>query len=80
MENNSTNSTREALVNDISNLKRDVTQVAQDVKDHAGAHVEATKQRINDKVQAVRDAAAARPLLVLGIGFLIGFILGVRRR
>ncbi len=80
MENNSTSHTREALVKDISALKRDVVQVAQDVKHHAEAHVDATKQHINKKVQAARDAMSAQPLALIGIGFLLGFILASRRR
>jgi len=80
MENHTTDRTRETLVKDLSTLQRDVTKVAQDVKAHAGAHVDATKQRINEKVQAARDAVTARPLTLLGIGFLIGFIVASRRR
>ena len=80
MENNSTDQTREALATDIANLKRDVAQIATDVKQHAGAQVEATKSHINQKVQSFKDYATERPLAVFGVGFLVGFIVALRLR
>jgi ElaB/YqjD/DUF883 family membrane-anchored ribosome-binding protein len=79
MENN-TSPTRENLVKDISALQRDVTQIAEDLKAHAVAKVEATKQRIHEKVESARAAVSSRPLAILFVGFLIGFIIGSRRR
>lgn len=80
METSATTQTRETLVNDVEQLKRDVTQVAQDVRSHANAHVDETKQRVNETISNVRETLLANPLYVLGAGFFIGFLLGVRFR
>jgi hypothetical protein len=80
MENHSTAETRETLVRDLSNLKRDVTQIANDVREHSGAHVDAAKKHLADQVQSLRDAVSRQPLVLLGTGILIGFFLASRRR
>jgi len=76
----STTQTREALVNDVKQLKHDVTQVAQDVRNHASAHVDETRQRVNETISTVRESVAANPWYVLGVGFFLGFLAGVRFR
>jgi ElaB/YqjD/DUF883 family membrane-anchored ribosome-binding protein len=80
MENHSTADTREALVKDVDKLKQDAAQIAQDVKAHATAHVDATRQRFKDAVSAAQARAAAHPFTILGIGFAVGFVFGSRRR
>ncbi len=81
MKNNHlTRHTRETLVNDVDNLKRDARQIADDVKKHAVAHVDETKQRINATIDLVRNYATAHPLTLLGCAVAFGFILGRRRR
>ena len=67
MENNTTH-TAEALAKDLAALKRDVARLAEDVKHHAGAHVDATRQIIHEKINLAREAAASRPLVILGAG------------
>jgi hypothetical protein len=80
MENSSTEKTGEVLGKDLTNLKKDVAQIAADVKQHGRAHVEATKELINEKIKLAREAAAARPLAIFGVGFLIGFLFALRCR
>jgi ElaB/YqjD/DUF883 family membrane-anchored ribosome-binding protein len=80
MENHTTDSTRKTLLKDVDELKRDAVQVAQDVKDHATAHVNQTKQQVVDKIQSVRDNFAEKPWTLIGIGFAVGLLVGVRLR
>ena len=80
MENHTTSKTREALFQDVDKLKRDAVQVAQDVRNHATAHVDETKQRVTHAIQTARETLTTHPLTLLGIGFGIGLILGVRIR
>jgi hypothetical protein len=54
MENHSISDTRAAISKDVENLKRDAAQIAQDVKEHASAHVGQAKQRVSDHFVAVR--------------------------
>jgi ElaB/YqjD/DUF883 family membrane-anchored ribosome-binding protein len=79
MQNPTTTATREALIKDVDHLKRDAVKITQDVKDHAVAHVDETKKKINDTLQQFRVQVAAYPLAVLGVGLFIGFLLGTRR-
>ncbi len=74
------NTTSETLIKDLNALKKDVNQLAADVKHQAGAHVDATRQMVVDKIQLAREAAAARPLFILGTGFLLGFLFALRVR
>lgn len=76
MENHTTSDTGEALTKDLAALKRDVTKIATDLKHHAGAHVDATRQRINDKLQMAKD----RPAAIFIGGFLLGFLFALRLR
>jgi ElaB/YqjD/DUF883 family membrane-anchored ribosome-binding protein len=78
--NNSTTDTREALVKDVAKLKQDATQIAQDVKAHAQAHVDKTKKRFNDAVGNAQATLAAHPLAILATGLVLGYIFGARRR
>jgi hypothetical protein len=80
MEKNTIENTSEVLAKDLANLKSDVAQIATDVKHHAKAHVDTTRQLINEKIQLARDAATARPLALLGAGFLLGFLVALRLR
>jgi chaperonin GroEL (HSP60 family) len=76
----STSDTRETLVKDVNQLKQDATRIAQDVKAHANAHVDETKRRLNDALNAVQARLAERPLLLLGVGFVLGYVFAGRRR
>jgi hypothetical protein len=80
MEKNPTENTGEVLAKDLTNLKKDVAQIAADVKHHAKAHVDTTRQLINEKIKLAREAAAARPLAIFGVGFLCGFVFAMRHR
>jgi outer membrane murein-binding lipoprotein Lpp len=68
------------LNKDIAALKHDVAKIASDMKRHAGARVDATKQIVTDKIQLAREIAAAKPLLILGAGFFLGFLFALRCR
>ena len=70
--------TGETLANDIQTLKKDVAQIAYDLKGHAGAHVDTARQFLTDHVQSARDMAGDKPLAVLAIGFLLGFVFALR--
>ena len=78
MENRLTAKTAEALNQDVDRLKRDAARVVQDVREHANAHVEETRQRVNDTFDSVREKLAANPLYLLGFGFALGLLLGLR--
>jgi ElaB/YqjD/DUF883 family membrane-anchored ribosome-binding protein len=80
MENNTTASTREALVKDVDSLKQDATNIVRDVKAHATAHVDETKKRVNDAFSAAQARVAAHPFAILGIGLALGYVFGARRR
>jgi ElaB/YqjD/DUF883 family membrane-anchored ribosome-binding protein len=80
MENHTTSKTREALLHDVDKLKRNAVQVAQDVRDHATAHVDETKQRVTDTILTVRETLTTHPLSLLGIGFVMGLFFGLRFR
>jgi len=78
MENHATTKTRETLLHDVDKLKRTAAQVAQDVRDHATAHVDETKQRVTDTFETVRENLVTHPLSLLGIGFVVGLFFGLR--
>jgi ElaB/YqjD/DUF883 family membrane-anchored ribosome-binding protein len=80
MENHTPDSTRKTLLKDVDTLKRDAVQVAQDVKDHAAAHVDQTRQQVTDTIQSVRDNVAEKPWTLLGVGFALGLVVGWRLR
>ena len=88
MENHiSSNLTRETLVKDVNKLKdnalqfkENAIQVAQDVKSHATAHVNDTKQRFSDTFVTTREYMVAHPLSLLGAGFVVGLLFGLRLR
>jgi ElaB/YqjD/DUF883 family membrane-anchored ribosome-binding protein len=72
--------TRETLIKDVDKLKRDAFQVAEDVREHAGAHVDQGRQRINDTYDTVRETLTNNPLALVGIGFALGILLSFRFR
>jgi ElaB/YqjD/DUF883 family membrane-anchored ribosome-binding protein len=78
MENRLTDKTAEALNQDVARLKRDAARVAQDVREHANAHVDETRQRVTDTFDTVREKLAANPLYLIGFGFALGLLLGLR--
>jgi len=88
MENHlASNRTREILVKDIDKLKdnalqfkENAVQVAQDVKNHATAQLGDTRQRLSDTVVTTREYMAAHPLSLLGAGFVVGLLFGLRLR
>jgi len=73
-----TSQTRKTLLKDVGNLKRDAVQIAQDVQDHASAHVDETRQRVSETINTVRETLVANPFALLGVGFAIGLFLGIR--
>jgi ElaB/YqjD/DUF883 family membrane-anchored ribosome-binding protein len=80
MENHTTSKTREALLKDVDKLKQNAVQVVQDVRNHANAHVDATKQRVTDVVTATRENFLAHPMSLVGVGFAFGLLLGLKLR
>jgi ElaB/YqjD/DUF883 family membrane-anchored ribosome-binding protein len=80
MQNHTTAATREALIKDVDKLKRDTVQITQDVKEHATAHVDEARKKVNDSLQAVRDGISEHPFAILGIGLFVGFLFGLRHR
>jgi len=78
MEN--TTKTREALLHDVDKLKSTAFKVADDVRNHANAHVNQAKARVTDTFQSARDTLTANPLALLGIGFAAGLFFGFRFR
>jgi ElaB/YqjD/DUF883 family membrane-anchored ribosome-binding protein len=80
MESKDISETREALVSDASKLKENVGQIAQDVKDHATAHVDFVRDKANDTFQKLSDYAREKPLHLAGAAFVLGLFIGYTRR
>ncbi len=87
MENSTASLTRETLTKDIGKLKdnalqlkENAFQIAQDVKDHAAAHVDDTRKRVTDTFVTTREYMTAHPLSLLGAGFVVGLLFGLRLR
>jgi ElaB/YqjD/DUF883 family membrane-anchored ribosome-binding protein len=80
MSNTTTQETGKTLLHDIDKLKRNAAQVVQDAREHANAHVDETKQRVTDTIESVRENLVTHPLSLLGIGFAVGLLLGLRIR
>ena len=76
METHTTTKTQEALLRDVDKLKQNAGKVVQDVREHASAHIDETKQRVADTFQTARDTLTAHPFYLLGIGFAAGLFLG----
>jgi ElaB/YqjD/DUF883 family membrane-anchored ribosome-binding protein len=79
MENHTTAQTRDVLIKDVDTLKRDAIKITQDVKKHANAHVDETRQRFQDAFDQARDFVNDHPLALIGAGFFLGFVFGRRR-
>jgi len=80
MENDKITKTREAIFNDTVALKRDVNQIATDVRDHASAHVDFVKGKASDSFQKVCDYARENPLHLVAAAFALGLFIGFTRR
>ncbi len=80
MQNHTTDATRQNLIKDVDKLKGTAVKVAQDVKEHAAAHVDQARQQVTDKIQSVRDNFAEKPWTLVGIGFAVGLLVGLRLR
>ena len=80
MQNHTVSQTRETLVKDIGKLKDNANQVALDVKTHAHAHVDEVKQRFTDTYVTTKEYFTSHPLSLLGAGFVVGLLFGLRLR
>ena len=80
MQTSPTKKTRDVLLHDVDKLKSNAIQVAQDVRDHATAHVDKTKQRVSDTILTVRESLATHPMTLFGIGFAVGLLVGFQIR
>ena len=80
MPNKDISETRDTLVNDANKLKENVGQVAQDVKDHATAHVDFVKTKANDTLQGITDYVRENPLHLAAVSFALGLFIGYTRR
>jgi ElaB/YqjD/DUF883 family membrane-anchored ribosome-binding protein len=80
MEGKDISATRDALVSDASKLKENVGQIAQDMKDHATAHVDFVWDKASDTIQRISDYARQNPLHLAGAAFALGLFLGYTRR
>jgi ElaB/YqjD/DUF883 family membrane-anchored ribosome-binding protein len=80
MENNKTAETRDVLIKDVNRLKENAVQIAQDVRDHAAAHVDDTKAMVRGAIASARENVMAHPMSLVGAGFALGLLLGMRFR
>ena len=80
MTNDKITSTRETLIKDTNHLRQDAGQIVEDVKNHAHAHVDAVKYKVNDTFDLARDYVKERPFHVAAVAFFIGFLIGTFRR
>ena len=78
MQNRLTTKTGAALLQDVDRLKHDAARVVQDVREHATAHVTETRQYVTGALDSARERVARNPLYVLGLGFALGLLLGLR--
>jgi ElaB/YqjD/DUF883 family membrane-anchored ribosome-binding protein len=74
-----TEATAAALTKDVTRLKHNVTQLSADAKAHGQAHIDAVQERFNKAVEAAKAQLAARPLAILGVGIVLGYLFGRRR-
>jgi len=74
----SVSKTGAALVQDVDRLKRDAARVVQDAREHANAHVAATREFVGQAVESVQSRVMSNPLYILGFGFALGLWIGVR--
>lgn len=68
------------FVKDVDQLKRDALQIAEDVRDHANAHVTQTRQRVADTLGLVRETVSTNPWALVGAGVALGIFLGLAFR
>jgi ElaB/YqjD/DUF883 family membrane-anchored ribosome-binding protein len=80
MENKELSRTHDALVTDAAKLKQNVTKVAEDVKDHAAAHVHFVKDKASDTLEKIADYARENPLHIAAAAFVLGLFIGFTRR
>jgi ElaB/YqjD/DUF883 family membrane-anchored ribosome-binding protein len=80
MTNNTITSTRETLIKDADNLKKDAGHIVEDVKKHAASHVDAVKDKVNDTFDLARGFAKEHPLKLAAAALFIGFVIGTFRR
>jgi ElaB/YqjD/DUF883 family membrane-anchored ribosome-binding protein len=76
----STTETRDTLVKDVEQLKNDVAKITTDAKSHATAHVDEARQRVNEAIASLQAQLASHPFAILGVGIVLGFFFGRRRR
>jgi ElaB/YqjD/DUF883 family membrane-anchored ribosome-binding protein len=75
-----TEATAAALTEDVSRLKKNVTQLGADAKAHGQAHIDAAQERLYKAVKAAKAQLAAQPLAILGVGIVLGYFFGRRGR
>ena len=80
MTNNTITSTRETLIKDADHLKQDAGKIVEDVKNHASAHVDAVKDKVNDTFDLARKCVNEHPLKLVAGALLLGFLIGTFRR
>jgi ElaB/YqjD/DUF883 family membrane-anchored ribosome-binding protein len=80
MENKEISQTHDALVEDAAKLKKNVSKIADDAKEHALAHVNAVKSRANDQVEKAFDYVREHPVHALLGAFALGLFVGITRR
>jgi ElaB/YqjD/DUF883 family membrane-anchored ribosome-binding protein len=80
MESKEISQTHDALVSDTAKLKKSVSKVAEDVKDHATAHVNFVKDKATDTIEKIADYARENPLHIAAGAFALGLFIGFTRR
>lgn len=78
MRNDLTRKTGEALTQDVDRLKRDASRMVQDARQHAQAHVAATRDFVGQAVESMQARVMANPLYLLGLGVALGVWIGLR--
>ena len=77
MQNHLISKTGAALIQDVDRLKRDAARVVQDAREHAQAHVTATREFVGRAVDLAQTKLSSNPLYLLGVGLALGLWLGM---
>ncbi len=64
------------MIQDVGQLKKDAVRVVKDAREHAQAHVAATRDFVGEALGSAQSRVMANPLYILGAGFLLGLWVG----
>jgi ElaB/YqjD/DUF883 family membrane-anchored ribosome-binding protein len=63
-----------------SKVKGQVKDLAGHVQEEGSQHIDQIKNKLSDFAYLARDFASERPLTVVGVALVVGFLFGISRR